>query len=272
MDTEVVYVASPDFGPFLFASLGTLLATSSTFDRVRIFCVGQQPSDWTFRDDRIIVEEVEPLSDFFLLNKTYLTRSPAERVVFLDTDTLVVDALDGFWSDSTAEVIARKNPVPPNGLKRYDERLEALNARPIPYLNTGVLVFQNGAHQALADVWPPLIEQERNADSLVHGPRFAEQVAFSQAVAVTDLSLEIVGREKHGYAWGSDPPEDTIVYHTGSRNFYSRIAPVLWSRKARLSLCSRRPWGWSTRHLLGQLAYMKGRQLKHRLIGAITNR
>jgi len=65
MDTEVVYVASPDFGPFLFASLGTLLATSSTFDRVRIFCVGRQPSDWTFRDDRIIVEEVEPLSDFF---------------------------------------------------------------------------------------------------------------------------------------------------------------------------------------------------------------
>ena len=270
MNTEVVYVASPDFGPFLFASLGTLLATSSTFDSVRIFCVGERPTDWEFRDERIIVQEVEPLSDFFMLNKTYLTRSPAERVVYLDTDTIVVNALDGFWSDSTADVIARKDPN--DGLAGWNERLRILNAPVIPYLQAGVLVFQHGAHRALADVWPSLIEQERNADSLLHGPRYAEQVAFSQAVAVTDLSLDIVGREKHGYAWGSDPPEDTIVYHTGSRNFYSRIAPVLWSRKARLSLCSRRPWGWSTRHLLGQLAYMKARRLKHRLVNVIKHR
>lgn len=257
METEVVYVVSPDFGAPLFASLGTLLATESTYDRIRIYCVGERPPDWTFRTNDIQVEEVDTLShDFFLLNKTYLTRSPADRVVFLDADTLVIRSLDHLWVDSEADLLAREDPFYYRedwDEEGWKEQLQRVSAPPFPYLNSGVLVFQHGSHRQLASRWPALTRQGRSQETPFHMPRLQEQVAFSLAAAEAELSLDIMDRTKHAYAWGQDPPSESVVYHTGTRTYYPRIYPVLTSGTAGWQIPSQRPWGPSTRTLAAQL-------------------
>lgn len=268
METEVVYVVNSDFGPHLFASLGSLLATSSSYDRIRVFCVGERPSDWIFGNDQIVVEEVESLSDdFFLLNKTYLTQSPAERVIYLDADTLVVQSLDAFWKDSDADILAREDPI--YYLEQFDGsawkgRLGNVGGHYIPYLNSGVVVFQHGVHRKISKLWPDLTRKERDHAKPLHGPRYAEQIALSLSIAASGLSVEVVGKDKHGYAWGGDPVPETIVYHTGARGFYPRIYAPIASGEVQLQFCSKQPWGPTTRTLVWNLFRVCLRRLRRR--------
>ncbi len=81
--TEIIYVISPSYLQHMCISLHTLLQSGTTFDTVRIFLVGKRPKHLRFRDSRIIIDEVNNLDpDYFLINKTYVTQSKAERVIF----------------------------------------------------------------------------------------------------------------------------------------------------------------------------------------------
>ncbi|HEX2093320.1 MAG TPA: hypothetical protein VHG28_13010 [Longimicrobiaceae bacterium] len=264
MSTEIVYVVSPDFGHYLFASLASVMASASTFDRVRIYCVGRRPADWVFNDERIQVDEVEAIDkDYFLANKAYLSRTPADRVVFLDADTIVLRPLDHIWTGKMADVIGRKAArykSPAWDAEGWRARVSAVGGGDSPYLNSGVVVFQNGSHRKLVDRWPTLTEAEKAVGAAPFGARMAEQVAMSLSIAAERLSVETVEAWAHAYGWENETPERTIVFHTGTGEFFRQLTRLRDSNLFRLRSCP------------ASLAGPTGRLLIWRLIRARAGR
>ena len=106
--TEIAYVLSPDRDHYLYTSLHTLFRSGSTFDCVKICCVGEQPNERNFSDPRIVVEAVSPLTDdYFHINKTYSCQSSEEAVVLI---------LSAVWQSVTSKINGiRKLGIVPSG-------------------------------------------------------------------------------------------------------------------------------------------------------------
>src|SRR5579859_5278176 len=155
--TEVVYVCSPDREEQLNVSLATLLGSGRSFDRVVIFCVGQVPPHWQFSDSRVVVKQVPPLfSGYFQGNKIYLCTRMASRVVFLDTDTVILRPLDLLWKERDADLLARVGVAyecPRWDSRVWQETFRRVGASHVPMFNAGVLVFQNHAHRRIYADW-----------------------------------------------------------------------------------------------------------------------
>ena len=155
--TEVVYVCSPDWQHYLFTSLRSLLASGTSFDRIVIYCIGKRPHHWNFEDTRIEVKEVEPLIDgYFLGNKVYMCDSRADRVIFLDADTMVLKSLDSLYRNVDSDFIGRVAGQCEN--KNWDQEkwvkaLGLVNADETPYFNSGLIIFQNGAQRRISSLW-----------------------------------------------------------------------------------------------------------------------
>lgn len=267
MSTEIVYVVSPGFGHYLFASLASLMASSSTFDRIRIYCVGRRPGDWVFDDERVQVDEVGTIDeDYFLANKAYLTRSLADRVVFLDADTIVLRPLDEIWTGRVADVIGRKAARYKNpawDAEGWNARVSAVGGADTPYLNSGVVVFQNGSHRKLVDRWPALTRAEKAIGAAPFGPRMAEQVAMSLSVAAEGLSVETVDAWAHAYGWENEDPHRTVVFHTGGDGFFYQLTRLSDSNLFRLRSCPASLWGPTGRLLVWRLIRTRaGRALR----------
>jgi hypothetical protein len=230
----VVYVCSPDWQHYLFSSLRSLLASGSSFDRVVIFCVGARPASWTFVDPRILVESVPTVDDeSFLMNKTYLCTRAAERVIFLDTDTLVLRPLDTVWRGIEADVLGRvalRCEGPQWDDELWREALAEVGSGSSPYLNSGFLVFQNGSHRALREPWIDIERRLGNGElpssARLHGRRYREQLALSLAIGSMDLSCHELSAEEHRYGFAREPHEDAVVYHTGGPGFLD-LAPSI---------------------------------------------
>lgn len=229
--TEIAYVLSPDWGHYLFTSLHTLFRSGSTFDRIKIYCVGERPKHWNFADSRIVVKEVSPLNDdYFHINKTYSCRSDADRVIFLDADTLVLRPLDDIWRDCNADFIGRVTVdyfKDKWDQKAWNNALQKVNAdSDIPYFNCGFVIFQNDAHKNIAKYWQPFTEQLLDGELPDPGVlsdtiKYSEQVALSLAVGSSAVSYHELNEKQHAFGWGSgDPYEDAIVYHTGGPSFF----------------------------------------------------
>lgn len=233
--TEVVYVCSPDWQSQLFVSLDSLLCSGSTFDRVTIYCVGTRPAAWRFRDPRVEVIEVAPRAEQqsltegrFLVNKTYLCRRPAARVIYLDADTIVRQSIDCVWNNQTADVIGRvasRSLEPAWPRAQWQEALKTVGATDEwPYLNSGFLIFQHAAQQRLEATWPALIVSlcdSRAWLAALHGPgtQLAEQLALSLAIAKAGLSWHLMTPEQHAFGWQPDPWDEAIVLHTSGSHF-----------------------------------------------------
>jgi len=243
LGTDVVYVCSPDFERHLFSSLRSLLKSGSSFDRVKIYCVGERPRHWIFVDPRIEVHEVlaRPESGClmegrFLFNKTYLCDSTAERVIYLDADTLVREPIDSVWHGRDSDVIARTASYyhkPAWDHARWFETLRSIGGNDqSPYFNSGFLVFQNKAHRRLLEAWPAMIQRlakgEPTCPDRLHkgGTRFAEQLALSLSISAERLSFHEMMSREHAFGWKGDRYEDSIVYHTGSGDFLKAVAAV----------------------------------------------
>jgi hypothetical protein len=256
--TEAVYVASPGWGHMLSTSLHTLVNSGTRFDSVRIYCVGERPSSWRFTDDRIQVVEVPPLhSTDFLINKTYAVQSKADRVIFLDADTLVLRPLDQIWKNRDTDVIGRIETEFNRRWKHetWHRVLAEVGASPeTPYFNTGFFILQNGSQRRIAERWEAyarggITGTLFNPLALGHiDVRFAEQVAFSMALGASDLSYDVLSPTDHSYGWAFEPHRETTVYHTGAPGFFNYAAllerphrlrfssPVVVSRTSRLFL------------------------------------
>ena len=232
--TEIVYIVSPDWGCYLFASLHSLVLSGSHFDKVRVFCIGKKPNSWTFTDSRIIVDEVDSLdNNYFLLNKTYITQCQAERVILLDADTLILSPIDQVWRTINADFIARIASQYRSSQWDHDKwntLFSRINGSQVPYFNCGFCIFQNGAQAALADVWRELtqkgLRKELFDPAEIHGPRFTEQIALSLAIGSKGLSFHSMNKKEHAFAWKLEPYEDAVVYHTSSKLFYSCVTTI----------------------------------------------
>ena len=240
--TEIVYIVSPDWGCYLFASLHSLLLSGSTFDRIRIFCVGKKPENWIFNDPRIIIDEINSLdNNYFLINKTYISQCQAERVVFLDADTLILAPLEQVWERTNADFIARiasqYKSSKWNHVK-WNHLFSKIDALEVPYFNSGFCVFQNGAQKAVSDFWIELTQKGLKKDlfdpSEIHGSRFVEQIALSLAVGISGLSYHTMSEKEHAFGWKLEPYDNAVVYHTSSRLFFTYATKINQAKSLRL--------------------------------------
>ena len=230
--TEVVYVCSPDWQHYLFTSLRSLLASGTAFDRVVIYCIGKRPHYWNFEDSRIVVEEVEPLSDdYFLINKVYMCQSRADRVIFLDADTMVLKSLDSLYRNVDSDFIGRVAGQCQNknwDQEKWVEGLGLVNADETPYFNSGLVIFQNRAQQRIGSLWLDFTRKNLAGELMdLKSPRFAEQFSLSLAVGAARLSCHLLDRTEHAYGWRNEPYSDAAVFHTSGP--FLRIATTIES-------------------------------------------
>lgn len=218
---EVVYVCSPDYWRQLFLSIRSLYASESTFDSVRIYVTDNKQPDWNFNDPRIKVLPVPDIGGgFWMLNKTYLCDSEYDTVVFLDVDTLVIGNIDEVYRDRDVDLIARCAPrveTDHYDEEKWERRIAAYNCPGYPYLSSGFMVFQNHSHERIKQRWIGVTKHILNGES----PDWhANQDAFSIACCAEGLTLGLMEKRDHAYAMIGEPPENSVVYHLGTPNYY----------------------------------------------------
>jgi SAM-dependent methyltransferase len=220
LPTEVVYMCSPDREEQLRASIGSLLRSGTSFDRVAVFWIGDRPPP-CFGDPRIAVIPSPPLfGDYFFGNKVYLCTRRAARVVFLDTDTFVLRPLDLLWEGERADFLARVGTsYGEAGWDRaaWDLALAAAGGAETPMYNCGLLVFQNQAHRRIREDWEKQIWRYLRAELPRPWPdeRMPEQWALAFALAAGTVSQAALGPGQHAFGWAGDPWSRAVVLHTG---------------------------------------------------------
>jgi len=266
--TEVAYVVSPNWGHYLYVSLHTLIKSGTSVDSIRIFCVGPIPRSWSFSDPRIELVEVDSLdADYFLINKTYSTSSSADRLIFLDADTIVLNNLSILWNRDNSDFIGRlASGYGRSGWRQ--ERWEALLQRigadsDKGYFNCGFFIFQNKSHSKIHHTWRQFTlgaVSKSLFDPLELGrvrPRNAEQIALSMAVSSENLTVTKMDSTGHSYGWTFDPHRSSVLYHTGSLGYFNFAAtldklhgldlskPIITSANNRLFLQTQGYLNWS---------------------------
>jgi hypothetical protein len=223
MTTALAYLVSPDREAQLFLSLATALFWSAGVDRVVIFCVGSRPSHWQFADPRVEVREVPALfGGYFLGNKVYASEVEAERVLFLDADTLVLRPLERLWAGWSCDFRARPANAgfgPRWKHETWIETFRHLGAAPLPMFNSGVLLFQNCAHQRIRGAWRQHVSdylEGRYQEPLEINRHQTDQWALSLAVGRERLAWSILGPTEHTFGWLDEPIAESVVLHTSS--------------------------------------------------------
>lgn len=228
-ETTIVYICSPDRHRQLSFSLSTLLRSGTRFDEIVVYCVGPDPH-WDFGDRRVVVRPVpNRYPDYFYGNKLYVCDVDAERVVFLDTDTLVFSPLDRVWSGRSAPVIARVASA--YGSARWNAPLwratcSRFGQGVVPMFNTGFLVFQDGAHRRVRRTWTEAVGLYR---ARVLAPPFEDRMSDQYGLPLAMLRERIdyapMTPREHTYGW-IDPARapDTVVFHTANSLFETYVA------------------------------------------------
>ena len=226
-ETCVVYVVSSDWQFQAYVAIHSLLSSGSDIDRVVVLLVGGGGKIIERLEGPIEVLEVPNINpDFFLANKTQITSIDADRLVFLDADTAVLRPLEYVWQNCNSDVIARVDEAYEREdfpTQLWKDASSLADAPAGPYLNSGFIVFQNGAHQQIGGMWRKMCgtfrdkyEPEHQFPGLTR--RFAEQMAFGASVFQAGLSYKLMSPKEHAYAWtlqfdelGNKVPP--IVYH-----------------------------------------------------------
>ncbi|MGK7940817.1 MAG: hypothetical protein AB4062_11845 [Crocosphaera sp.] len=232
--TEIVYVCSPNqYENMLFTSLRSLLKSNSSFDKLTIFCVGKKPKVWEVLDSRIQVVEVEPLrEDDFLINKTYALTSEAERVIFIDSDTLIINAIDSVYENVSEDFLGKpaSHYFKEDNRSQWQTLLKQNNYRDIPYFNSGFFIFQNSSHQRIFKTWRDwnhkLLSEESIPKNFHDKRSMAEQMALSLSLAESSLTYKCMEDYEHMFVWLKNQKiysEKGVVLHTGSKAFFKHI-------------------------------------------------
>jgi len=237
--TEVVYMCSPDREEQLAASIGSLLRSGTSFDRVAVFWIGERPPP-CFGDPRIAMISSPPLfGDYFFGNKVYLCTRRAARIVFLDTDTFVLRPLDLLWDGQRADFLGRVGTAYGEvGWDRtaWSRALASFGGADTPMYNCGLLVFQNQAHRRIREDWEKKIEMYLRAELPPpwKDERMPEQWALALALAAGNVSQVALGPDHHAFGWADDPWSQAVVLHTGMEH-YARYQRELGSDAAALA-------------------------------------
>jgi hypothetical protein len=227
--TSIVYICSPDRYRQLSFSLATLLRSGSRFDEIVIYVIGGDPH-WEFGDRRIVVKPVaDRYPNYFYGNKLYVCDVDADRVVFLDTDTLIFSPLDRVWSQRSASVIARVASA--YGTANWNAALwqatcRRFGAGVLPMFNTGFVVFQDGAQNRVGRLWRRAVQLYR---SRILAPpfedRMSDQYGLPLAMLGEGLSCATMTAGEHTYGWiEPNVAADTVVFHTANSLFETYLA------------------------------------------------
>lgn len=207
--TAIVYVVSPnDYQYPMFSSLRSLIYSGTSFDKVLIKCIGNKPKSWSFRDERVEVEEVKPApGTSFFINKINAVKLQFDRVIFLDADTIVANSLDSIYAENNADFIAR--PVQRHlgshvFTQAWDQLCCEWSLQKVKCYNSGFFIIQNGCAPAIDLYWADMIKKLENIKfaETHHGrSAVAEQMGLSLAVSAAGLSTKDMSSIDHVYAW-----------------------------------------------------------------------
>lgn len=234
--TEYVYVCSPDFRRYLDLSLRSLFFSGTLVESVVIYVVAERKVIWNYDDPRITVKVVKSIGSvgdwgsYWGTNKVHLCSSSADRVVFLDTDTIILGPIDQLWKGRNEDLLARlgvRTYTKYYNAEKWRAGLTSAGAGDYPLYSPGFMVFQNGSHRRLRDTWPKVIEQILSRSIPAIPPnRFAELYAFSIAASLEKLSHYAMEERGHRYAMLGESPDDAVVYHLGTPQFYRHYLPL----------------------------------------------
>lgn len=226
MRTEVVYVCTPDRRQQLRTSLTTLVRSGTTLDAITVYLVGGNQADWSFSDPAIEVVAVPPVFPGYVFgNKVLLCDSDADRVVFLDTDTFVLNSIDRVWEMSEADVMARVATAyedPRWDRVTWNATFAKHAAAPVPMFNAGMLLFSNGAHRRIKEAWRESICRylRRELELPWADNRMPDQFGLSLGIALSKLSTFELGPREHVFGWARERhDQDSVVLHTGAGRF-----------------------------------------------------
>lgn len=236
METEIVYVCSPNFWRYLFLSLRTLITSGTQFDCVRIYVVSEKNPNWNIEDEHIIVENVPDIAAigewgyYWGNNKIHLTNSQADRVIYLDTDTMVLNPINQIYEKTEEDLLARYGVEIFMGKyfshKNWKKALKLLGANDYPYYSPGFMIFQNRSHKKIEKNWHEIIRKILTNNLPFPVSKHAEMFAFSLAAAVSGLTHRPMENFHHRYAMIGEKYSDAVVYHLGTPGFYRHYLPI----------------------------------------------
>lgn len=226
MRTTFVYVCTPDRLPQVWYSTRSLLDSGTAIGRIEVFLLGKRTHGWDDLGPRVNVRESAPIFGRYVYgNKVLLCElPPEERVVFLDTDTIVRAPLDDVWSDDGADFLAR--PALACMLPEWREDIwratfSTVRASRLPMYNAGFLVFQRGAHRRIRDSWIEGIRAYLAQRFELPFPdiRTPEQLALSLAVSRCGLEVGELTPRQHVFGWQKGADLTGALIHTGNSSF-----------------------------------------------------
>jgi len=220
-----VYVLSPDFAAQLYLSLRSLFLSGTSINQVTIFSVGGRLG---WRSDSLpvhILEVPSKSTEYWMLNKAYVSDVKSESAFFMDTDVIVRGAIDEMVR-SDRDVVARRSTA--YTLDTYEEEIwegyleENDVETKVPILNAGFLGFQNGIHQEIGAEWEYYMQDAWERGFFGNGYH-ADQWALPVALGRRGATCSLLGPSDHALGWEGDPLEGATLYHTGASNFFSTI-------------------------------------------------
>jgi hypothetical protein len=218
-------------------SLRTLLFSNPDIERVRVYVVADKTPQWRIDDGRVTVEAVPdigargPWGYYWGNNKIHLCRSDADRVIYLDTDVMVLKPLQLTYEGKSEDLIARYGVETYMGrywtVENWRRVLQAAGSRDdYPFYSPGFMVFQNGAHKRVEETWHAIIEMILSGQLPLPANKHAEMYAFSIAAAAENLTHSPMEVWHHRYAMIGESWHDAVVYHLGTPGFYRHYLPV----------------------------------------------
>jgi len=220
-----VYALSPDFASQLYLSLRSLFASETVVDGVTVFSIGGKIKLDTKKLPIEVLEVPTKSSEYWMMNKAYVSDVKKESVTFLDTDIIVIDSINKAV-ESEKDVLARRATA--CTLDTYDESIWRSYLREndveveMPPLNTGFIRFQNGIHHGLGEEWERCMYDAWEQGFFGNGYH-ASQWSLPAVLGRRGATYSLLGPSEHAFAWEGDHWEGATLYHTGASNFFSTI-------------------------------------------------
>jgi hypothetical protein len=229
MSKIISYVATPRWALNIYVSIHSLVASNSSFDGIKVFSVGGSMDRLKSLDIEVEIDEVKNIDKkMFMKNKTYITKIKSEKLVYMDSDTIVINSIDKM-SSTEGNLLARPDSSFESSKyfehKKWNKLLKKYGSKKGPYLNAGFLAFRNMSHRNISGVWKKICDEEykkgkKSELSKLQGKEMIEQMSLSISILREIEDIGVMSEKQHAYGWEVSPgelDEETIVYHTGSR-------------------------------------------------------
>lgn len=221
-----VYIISEEFYTYLKLSLKSLLSSGTTVRHITVITVGDSINIDFETSCPVSSHEVNDIGDpLWMFNKAHICDIGSDSIVFLDTDTLVLESMDEMLDTQKADVVARRATTPTldswaRTKPRWKAYLEDHGASVyMPPLNAGLLVFRNGIHRRIKQDWLELMHSAYEG-AIFGNENHAAQWALPPALGRQGARFQLLDRSEHAFAWEGDSSENAVVYHTGTPNFF----------------------------------------------------